>query len=779
MNFRSAFNNISFATAVVALDVFFSAVAFAGIDCKHYWDTENGLLASDREVGVDVGKSPYGMQSGAYLCTVSVLTQREIFDLYVYLGEIGDASRLEIIRADGRMKIISHGLVNGELPRYTRYVPFVVPLSELLDEPGIVNFRVIYKDIFPMQIGMRSGHPSVESFWGSIGRFVDDKPAFTIHLLQIFAFLLMSLVFASWPGLETHRRWLLSITSIFASAALIQLTAIPRSFFSVTIAMYLNDFIQLISLSLSTYVSLSFLGPFSKQSTRRLFLILAVGVIATIILMLSIGERNTMYLSAYALGGVFGAVIPNTYAAYLIFRGRIFLSTTPKPSRWAASIFCLSAGAYGMDVLNLVVFQSRFPYVSHFTFFTSTTIFFFWALRTEHHAHLAVFKRIGKIKSELIGSLSRFERTGSELLGDLCREVAMLIASGRVSILSRSGGKSLILGCFGKYVATNVSRSMAAGNAFEAPDSQGVTLFGRAPSVGDPGRETAYMIAPLGDFEEESFYICATDFAEWCIHPFWAPRIQAVVNDLSLVMQLIHGYKVNQDKGALIDMLRSYIHPLQIKTESFFLSHHEIGKSRAPHFLIVGDMVSSTYLNEKFGADRVRKVMEGQMEHAWETLKDLGFVISLNKGDFVSITVPCLASETSPRETAKRAYLVLEALANIGSNEIMRKIQKEAGIPSLIQYRFAMTVTSSDSEVVDSDGKGVKSFQVLADSAIDTLFRVLNYACQPGECLVVDPAQQFVPDDSRIIALAPRRFKGKPTSKVVALLDTSVGKRAI
>ena len=58
MNFRSAFNNISFATAVVALDVFFSAVAFAGIDCKHYWDTENGLLASDREVGVDVGKSP-------------------------------------------------------------------------------------------------------------------------------------------------------------------------------------------------------------------------------------------------------------------------------------------------------------------------------------------------------------------------------------------------------------------------------------------------------------------------------------------------------------------------------------------------------------------------------------------------------------------------------------------------------------------------------------------------------------------------------------------------
>jgi len=750
-----------------------SLPALAGsITCDHYWDTPTGRILSDRSVGLDVGPSPYRIESGSYICRLSIASSEEIYDRYLYIGEVGDAARIEVLKSTEEVaKVITHGLPPDGPPVYSRYIPLVTPIGSLLDTAGTVTFRLVYKDIFPLQVGIRSGRPSIETFWGSVRRFLLDSPSFSIHLLQIIACLIAAVAFVTWPGLTTRRRVLWTLSAMAAALTILQFTAIPRSFLSPIASMYLNDFVQVIACQCLVTASLALLGPTTSRQSVIFVFATSVVSLGAICIMLATAERNTLYVNVYAGTFFLLAVVPNLAAAYAVWTKQLFLITTPTPSRFAAFIYLVFAGEYLFDIPNLLAFKSRFIYFNHYFFYSGTVCLLFWAIRSENQYDLVVVNRLAELKARIIGSVSHFERPAASLLGELCSELGAMIASFRISITSSDHRRTKILAKFGSYHEDEPIRTVKHIGVGGLTADPAELRLGRAPGITDPGELTDYLIAYLAAHESEQVFLCATDFEDGHIRPFWQRRIHSLTRELSLVIRLVIGYKANQDKALLLEMLRSYIHPLQIASEGYFLSTFELGAPEAPIFLIVGDMVASTHLNETFGADKIRQVADEYFKHLLNTIKDLGVVLSLNLGDFVSIIIPCLEGEVSAAVTAGRAFAVMEALSRIDSDPVLHAIRVEAEVSQPIQYRFAMVMKADGSRVIDPAKKAVRSFQVLAESEIDSIFRVLGRVCQPGECLVIDTAIELAPDSVRMTELKPIRLKGKGRNKRMARFE--------
>jgi len=52
------------------------------------------------------------------------------------------------------------------------------------------HFEIRYKDIIPLQVGIRSGAPTVENLKGTLLRTLAFSKAFIFHIVQLVGFLI-------------------------------------------------------------------------------------------------------------------------------------------------------------------------------------------------------------------------------------------------------------------------------------------------------------------------------------------------------------------------------------------------------------------------------------------------------------------------------------------------------------------------------------------------------------------------------------------------------------
>src|SRR4051794_39382220 len=124
-----AITKLSTFLGILVFQLFSCGVAWstpALIHCTHFRLNDQKHIPSGKEVGFDVGLSPFG-QDGVYECSVRLTEPSSVETPYLYLGEIGDASYVNVVSKDeGPLTIapILHGL-NPKVTENAKYVRFL------------------------------------------------------------------------------------------------------------------------------------------------------------------------------------------------------------------------------------------------------------------------------------------------------------------------------------------------------------------------------------------------------------------------------------------------------------------------------------------------------------------------------------------------------------------------------------------------------------------------------------------------------------------------------
>jgi hypothetical protein len=182
--------------------------------------------------------------------------------------------------------------------------------------------------------------------------------------------------------------------------------------------------------------------------------------------------------------------------------------------------------------------------------------------------------------------------------------------------------------------------------------------------------------------------------------------------------------------------------------------------------------VRSTFLNETYGAKTIRSLVENVVHTIFESCKELGVIISIKDGDFVSITVPQQESDKDERCCIARAIQVADRIQDFFATGIAG-MRKEAGVGHDFQFRFVLSTTSYSIRESD-EFETVKSFSLMADQEIDTSVRVMDL-CEPGEILLISPADHYVAKE-RTLELSPHRLRGKTKTRAIYQLFKAIPK---
>lgn len=712
--------------------------------CVHYWLQGNTRIPTGINVGIDVGQSPHG-KTGVYVCTVELKKVDTTKDHYLYLGEVGDAAYLKVEQVNQKptsLRLpITHGLdpEDKHAPTYLRYLPFVVSLRDLYIEDGLHQFALYYQDIVPLQAGIRSGPPSVEPLFGTVKRFLKSSPALTYHFFQILYFLLATLGFLFWPKIPGSRRLLLACTSFCAALVIIQVTAIPRSFFSPQIALRLTVLCQFLAypflfLSISQFFSSPFLSL--KNAIR-----LHIAATSVTILCLAIPEpQGKIYflwfgVLAFLLGGSLLLTL-----GFLIHRKKLLPLFTFRIPTYAAFLFMGLGLIFVFDAFNLIILKGRFYYLNHFFFFLIPIILLrhFQSLEGPNNAEFHT--TLEKIKTDALNKIVDLEST--DLLNHLAENLARLLGCKHCHVFECADGATRSLGGYGEWQLISAEQPIPPSSIQIKPDQLIIPFF-------QNGSMTSFIIF--------SSFPCGS------VAPFFLQRLQSIQNECGLVINLIVTQRHNFAQNKLLKMQRSRTHWLQLESEEYFLRHFNLSSRTFEYSFILGDVVDSTFLNERYGGEKIEKTVDDQLRLIWEKFRNLGILINRSKGDAVSILIPNQSKDVDSNDAFSRGINILRFLSHCEHE--FTQLSRKNGIALPLRYRFAMAKAKN---------AGIKSMHLMVDASIDSAARALSSIALAGECLVVEHAGKTpFPFDSSFMKLEGHRVKGKVEALQVYALRAS------
>ncbi len=738
----------------------------AGVQCIHYWEKGDTLVPSGKTVGQDVGDPPDETYKhyGTYLCQTNLSKEEALAGKYLFIGEVGDASYVQVTKVNGQnvKKIsIDHGLSPESESEavYMRYIPFFVPIRDLYVEDGEYEFKIRYKDLIPLQVGIRSGAPTLESFSGVIGRALKCSPAFTFHVFQIVSFLLLGVSFLIWPKILLKNRFVFVLASVAAGTVILQVSAIPRSFVSPIWAQRLNDFSQILSFPFLSAALLVFFRPKDSKNKRNILWGHVLSSVAAVGFLLTLEKFDRPYIVAYGISLLFLGGIP-CLALGLAIRWKTLLFTAgPRAPMFFSILYAVLGILYFSDIVNLVLLGSRYYYFNHYLFFSSI-VFSIWYLQSTISPNEVKLRNdLELFKRKAYGVVASRRKEEGDTLAVFAKELAILLSSKRISIQELVDGRLKFVGYFGNYEKTQGLHEIKTPSLIEDAIKTRSIQCGHLVSTNNSKIFTDVIVIPLETDSNVIGVLCFTDFVTGSVPQFLRDRMEIIKNECEPLLCLLISERHNRSKDKLIQMMRNRTHPLQLSSEDYFLKNFDISPSLQSHAFIYGDLVGSVELNERYGESRaVEKVLDEYLALAWERYKHLGVVISRTKGDLVSFVVPNQSCDSSDAQAVIRCYEILQYLAKTSSN--LQFIGRSHGIALPLRFRFALSVVPKPLRATSAD-ESLKSFNLLIDEAIDVAARIVSGVALDGECLVMEAAYKHLSSESSLMELNDQRVKGK------------------
>lgn len=755
----------------------FSVQAFAldatKIECEHYWLKGEERIASGKVVGTDVGESPFG-KMGSYECHAK-LTLSDLRNApFLFIGEVGDCSYFELISTPNVInythRIIKHGLDPRDATEawYSRYIPFVVPLDTIYATEGEYRFRIVYRDLVPMQVGIRSGPLTLENWKGVFKRAFLSAPAFTYHFLQV-AFLLLSAVgFCFWPGMPIRRRLLLSASAITGALVIVQITAVPRSFFSPSVALHLTVLLQLVAFPFLLLSLLDFLKP-SDCSKMKMWKLLYLAITCLALGVLGYLEpTGSNYFALFGFLLMLLIVVPLIGLSLQLNSGKLRFRGGIDTPRFLPRILLVLGVLYTLDLINLVFLHGRFYYYNHYLLYVGITLLCKRLQYIETLNEGRFRSNLEKVKRSALDAISGPQEFSEDPLKRFISDVGLLIRANRVSIAEMCDERLKFLGLQGAYSSPHGLQPVVPGSVIDRCIKTGQPQVGSLPLREDPEINSDYLVLPLRNHGKVVGVLNVTAFERGQLSAFVSDRISTLQHECEAILNVLLAQRHNQAQGRLLQMIRLRTYPLQLESEEHFLRNFDVSPTLSEHAFIMGDLVDSTILNERFGGGPVEQAMDAHLNLVWSRFKHLGVVLSRTKGDSVSVIVPNQSIDSSAADAVLRCYEVLRFLA--GAEEEFHKLTKENGIALKIRYRFAMSKVKTPLLSEDASGS-IKASHLIVDASMDAAARAIGSIALAGECLVLQPARELLFSVTDLVVIPPHRVKGKAAPMSVFLIS--------
>jgi len=758
------------------------------VECKHFWKMGAERVLSGKEVGADVGNSPYG-SDGVYECRIFI-TQHDVLEgRYLFLGEVGDASYVQPVSGPN-VPLASLPIYHGLSPdatvssRYLRFVPFVVSLRDLYQADGWHTFELHYRDLIPLQTGIRSGRPSIESTQGAIQRAVFNAPGLSYHLVQIIVFIVIGISVLWWRGVPAANRLRLAATSFGAGAVVVSITSLPRFFLSnPLLTIQINDVVNMISLAM-TFLPL--VGNVEFQSGR--FKWVAGGIIgfacvysATYWFFPAGGTAGFRVFSFGAL--IFASLYP--LGLFWMWRTGVLRPTVSLAgqgitgsSYWLLFFSLLGFWDAGINLLLLNI-QFQF-FLTHFLFWLPALI---WQIRLqakESEAQRILPNEIDKIKNVALRKIAA-DPVGARSLDEVCQGYAQLTGADRVSIVEILEGQIKFHGIHGSYERVEGLQPLATDSLIRTVEKTGVLQSGvtavcTVPKIGVAAPKTwssEFYILPLRHQGRLRGAFCLTNFNSGYMSAFLRQRLGSLQSEVEVLFSLLLLERDNRAQANLLQMARLRVHAMQLKSEKYFLDSFVVSDRMQQPAFIVGDLVDSTPLNKVYGAHKTRSIIHQFLERLFERFKHLGIIVSSRNGDEISIIIPNQEGDDGPEAAIARAYEVIESLS---FDSDLAQIAKENGIGIPFQFKYAASQASNPNEN-EALSSAIGLLSVVTDSEIDSAYRVMSKVALAGECILLPRLAQEIGKYADLIEVSRDRLKGISSSLSFYLLSRNANRR--
>jgi len=778
------------------------------VACVHFWETEAGPVPSGKEVGIDVGRRDQdsgaaylGTSSarGHYDCKVWISEQDMRSGRFLYIGEVGDASALHVVKAPmnhGKFPLpVFHGLSDdlSSTPTYTRPFPFWVPLRDIYVGEGEYDLRISYQDLVYPQTGIRSGAVSLEDLRGLIKRFFRDAPRMNIFLLEAFLLIFSAIACLFWLGTPWRQRWPIFMGAVAGAWVVFSGTSAPRFFMDPLLAIKLNDIGAIFAFPLVTN-SLRSVTIGYRAMTWNLLLcaqLLACFVVGSCLLMSDSSSSHYLYLYFGSMTLTAG-VVPLCLAVEAA-RGRLQDRGSIRYNHVLAVVLSFLGGVGVWDLsINTFVLKYRFEFFLYYAYFSVATGYVFTVSRMESSNDRRFSDGLSEFKQK---SLEAIALEGGDNL-PFTRALAILshlVGSGRASIQEINGRRSRLLGASGDYDLAEEWKELGSGSPIaKSVSGLGTIVVQRAASHYHLGKRLSTKTkcgtaSSLGPEEEYAILIlrttpgvcgalCLTGFKNRRLSGFLKARLERVVKDVDLIFSLAISQRWNRAFNAIMQANRLRIYPLQISCEKYFLENFQMSTALREPCFIVGDVVDSTPLKQSYAEDVIAAIIDEQLEFLFAKFNHFGIVISRFEGDAVSIMVPNQRGDESAKSAVQRGFVILSFLANPDAAFI--KIARNHGVILPVGYKFVMSAAKirstslgegKSAEAEDSSGHAlVLAFQQISSTHIDVATRILKNVAVADECLVVGwVADQLDQADGRLLPLPPHRLKGDKSGTTI------------
>ena len=758
---------------ILLIYLFFLPLYFASAqakiiqNCTHHFNSpDGGLIKSDRTYGTDIGESKYS--TGTYICNANLDVQDILEHGYLYIGEVGDASYFNLISTPrgktGNFIPITHGLssLKDSTPKYMRFMPFFINLRNIFTEKGVYVFSITYKDIIPVQTGIRSGKISIEDQFGLITRFIKNSPGLTFHIIQIIWFSLLGWFILFWKGIHKKSKLKILFALVSTTLLLICTTGIPR-YFSAQYAIRINDNIGLVTPFFLFFPIYSYIyNPNSRLIYLLKYFPLLVSVLTSLILS-QITLESEIYFPIYvtALAINFG-LIPISIA--LSFRKNLTIPTLPNFSHAYIPAIFLSMGIMGLwDMYNLYFLNYKYYLLLHYLYWHPLFYLYFdCELRIKNEE--SIFRvNLKEINTMVYKSLANESDGRKNTFDTLAHLIAALLKCNRVSISEIIDEHLKFLGVYGEFIEPKDFQSIDKNSIItECLNKREVILKSgiykeTKQTIHSKKGETHILLIPMLHNGEVKGVISLTNFLHTYISPFFFDRISEFQSEFQIHFNAILSERNSRVQANLLQITRIKTHPLEIKSEKFYMDHFNLDERSEYRLFIIGDLVDSTKLNSKHGTS-VAKAIDAQLELLFDRHKKSGLILSRSSGDFISITFPKKSSDKTIAHTINRALETLKSLAY--PDEEMEAIPIQLGIYSEFKYRFCLAVTKPQDDLYHSHAQAFTKFTLLSDSGIDLASRVIKDIALPGECIITEAIYDLLLDPIQLIELPPQRAKG-------------------